>query len=88
MLLKGILLGIVASILSLFLFYRWMYSAFGVPPNTAAISVDIRGLERLAISFYGGIGIGFVIVLMLYSGAMYAFWRYAQHVMQAGRIVK
>jgi hypothetical protein len=87
MLLKGILLGIVASILSLFLFFRWMYSAFGVPPNTA-ISVDIRSLERLAVSFYGGIGIGFVIVLTLISGAIYGFWRYGQHIMQAGRIVR
>jgi hypothetical protein len=87
MLLKGILLGIVASILSLFFFVRWMYSAFGVAPHTA-ISVDLRSLPRLAVSFYGGIGIGFLIVLTLISGAIYGFFLYGQHITQASRIVK
>ena len=79
MLLKGILLGIFTCIVSLFLFYRWMYSAMGFTKDT---SLDLRSLDRFAALFYGGIGIGFVIVLTLFSGVQYLAWRHGQHIVQ------
>ena len=80
MLLKGILLGIFTCIVSLFLFYRFMYCTMGFTKNT---SLDLRGLDRLAASFYGGMGIGFLIVLTLFSGVQYLAWRHGQHILRA-----
>jgi hypothetical protein len=79
MFLKGILLGVAAALISLFLFFRWMMASFGLPAGTA-ISIDIRSLDHLAVPFFGGMGIGFAVVLGLASSAIYGFWLYAQHV--------
>jgi hypothetical protein len=79
MMLRGFLLGICVALISVFLFFRWMTASFGLPPGTA-ISIDIRGLDHFAASFFGGMGIGFAVVLGLASSAIYGFWLYAQHV--------
>ena len=73
LLVKGILVGIGAAVISVFLFFRWI-------PH-AAMSISL--IKRFALNFLGGIGIGYVIVIALIFGAMYAGWVHSKHIIDA-----
>jgi hypothetical protein len=81
MMLRGFLLGICVALISVFLFFRWITASLGLPPGTA-ISLDIRSLQHFAASFFGGMGIGFAVVLGLASGAVYGLWLHLQNVIK------
>ena len=55
---KGILVGIGTAIISVFLFLRWI-------PH-AGMSISI--IKRYAFNFFGGVGIGYVIVIAVVFG--------------------
>jgi len=67
---KGALVGAAVMILSIIIFTRvigWTYSPSG-------ITFDIRALKPLAISFFGGMGIGAALVLAAAICSAYVFW--------------
>jgi hypothetical protein len=74
MLLKGIVFGVVISIVSLVVYLRWLTAKFEGP-----IGIDIRSLEQFLTSFFGGIGIGIGIVTVLILAADYAVRAYGRH---------
>jgi len=78
MLLRGILLGTATAIISLILFGRGV--AAQLPQNSGAVAIDIRSLKLLASSFFGGMGLGFGVVMALVIGAICGFWLYGQHI--------
>jgi hypothetical protein len=77
MMLRGILLGIGLSAVSVFLFFRWSLAPFR---RNGPISIDPRYFQSVAAPFFSGFGLGFFVVLGLVYGAIYAFWRYGQHI--------
>ena len=77
MLAKGIFLGIVASVVSILFYLRWLSAQSGVPG--AAISVDIRVIERFLLSFFGGITIGVGVVATVLFAVFYAMRFYVLH---------
>jgi hypothetical protein len=85
MLLKGVLIGAVISIGLVFLFgqllNRQVQAIPGVGPGP--ISFDVYSLRNYATSFYGGLGIGFMVVMVPLIAGVYSFWRITQHA--AGR---
>ena len=79
MLVKGVWIGagvtIVLVVLFLGLLNRQVHAIAGPGP----ISYDVYSLRIHATSFFGGLGIGFVVVLVPVIAGIYSFWRYAQH---------
>ena len=84
MLLKGALIGAGLCVILVgafaYLMSRHLHAIVGPGP----ISFDIRYPARSysisqAISFFGGLGIGFLTTMILGVSVVYAFWRYAQH---------
>ena len=76
MLLRGILLGFGVSLVSIPLFLRWIRTDLHLGPGPTAI--DIRGIERLAVPFFGGMGIGVGVVATVVIAGTYAFLFYAK----------
>jgi hypothetical protein len=74
MLAKGIFLGIVVSVVSLFFYMRSLSAQTGVPG--AVVSVDIRTIEFFVRSFFGGITIGVGVVAAGIFAAFYALRLY------------
>jgi hypothetical protein len=74
---KGIMLGIVAAILSVILFFRAMSAIFR--PHGEQIAIDPRIILQFAEKFFGGVGVGFGLVLAMLGGLSYGFWLYGQH---------
>lgn len=84
MLLKGALIGagICVTLVGVFAYLvsRHLHAIVGPGP----ISFDLRYPTRSypisqAMSFFGGLGIGFLVTMTCVVGAVYAFGRYAQH---------
>ena len=75
LLVKGILVGIGAAVISALLFFRWL-------PH-GAMSINL--IKRFAVNFFGGMGIGYMIVLALVFGTIYAGWVHSKHVIDAAR---
>ena len=81
MLLKGILLGILFAAISVYLFFWFFWQPIRerIPAGAGPTAIDIRIFTSPAISFFGGMVIGFVIVLTLIFGGMHAFKLYMLH---------
>jgi hypothetical protein len=77
MLAKGIFLGIVVSVVSLFFYMRSLSPQTGV--SRAPTSVDIRTIEFFVRSFFGGITIGVGFVAAVIFAGSYALRYYALH---------
>jgi hypothetical protein len=77
MLAKGIFLGIVVSVVSLFFYMRSLSPQTGV--SGATTSVDVRVIERFLLSFFGGITIGVGVVAAVLFALFYALRMYALH---------
>jgi hypothetical protein len=75
LLVKGILVGIGTAVICASLFFRWI-------PH-AAMSNSL--IKRFALNFFGGIGVGYVIVLAVVLGTMYAGWVHSKHIIDAAR---
>ena len=61
LLVKGILVGISGAIITVILFYRWT-------PHGA---MTLNLIKRYAFNFLGGIGLGYVIILVVVVGVLY-----------------
>jgi|HubBroStandDraft_1064217.scaffolds.fasta_scaffold211343_2 hypothetical protein len=75
MLFKGILIGGAVSVVLLWVFLQLNRARIPFP---GPVSYDIYSLRSQAISFFGGVGIGFMATVIVVVGGVYAVWRYAQ----------
>lgn len=75
MLLKGILIGGGISVVLVWVFWLLNRARLPVPE---LVSFDIHSLRSQAISFFAGVGIGSLAIMIVVVGGVYAFWRYAQ----------
>jgi hypothetical protein len=76
MFLRGLLFGIALALISLYVCFRGYSLPFSSSPDSSLTSFDLRGLIPQAISFFGGMGIGFASVLILVFGSIYGVWLY------------
>jgi hypothetical protein len=75
MMLKGILIGGGISVVLVWVFGQLNRARVPLP---GPVSFDMHSVRSQAISFFGGVGIGFLAIMIVVVGAAYAFWRYAQ----------
>jgi len=69
MMIRGILVGIGASLISVVLFSR---------PYVGAPTLDMKTLQRLVVSFFGGMGIGVGIAACVLIALVYGVVWYGQ----------
>lgn len=77
MLLKGVLIGVVNSVVLVWMFV-WLLRARAQAVAPGPTSIDIRGF-RGVLPFFGGVGIGYFVTMVLVVGAAYALQHYGQH---------
>lgn len=75
LLVRGILVGIGTAVIYASLFFRWI--------PRAAMSTNL--IKRFALNFFGGIGVGYAIVLALVFGTIYAGWVHSQDIIDSAR---
>jgi len=79
MLMKGVWIGAGVSIALVLLFWTLLNRQVHAIAGPGPVSYDVYSLRIHANSFFGGLGIGFVVVLVPIIAGIYSFWRYAQH---------
>jgi type VI protein secretion system component VasF len=80
MLLKGVLIGAGSCVVLVGVFaYLLNRHLHAITPAWPA-SWEPRYLATQALSFYSGLGIGFIAIMVLAIGVTYALWHHIQHV--------
>ncbi len=76
MLLRGILIGFGVALVSIPLFLKWIPTQF--PPMSGPVAYSIETYRRLALSFFGGMGIGVGVAATVVIAGTYAVLFYAK----------
>jgi hypothetical protein len=79
MLVKGIWIGAGVSIALVLLFWTLLNRHVHAIAGPGPVSYDVYSLRIHATSFFGGLSIGFILVLVPIVAGIYSFLRYARH---------
>ena len=79
MLVKGVWIGAGVTIVLVLVFGQLLSRQTHALVGPGPTSYDINSVKVQATSFFGGLSIGFILVLVPIVAGIYSFLRYARH---------